>query len=100
MKCVAYYFTAPDCSACAKLKVGMLMMAEDYPDIEWVTVNVRETKTDLVQRYGVKPLPTLVVAVKDSTGKDIYSEKCSDRTSVMPYNKIMTNGLNYSKATQ
>jgi thiol-disulfide isomerase/thioredoxin len=97
MKAVAYHFWGADCGPCMKLKPSMLEMSEDFPDIEWVSVNVRETKTDYIQRYGVGPIPCLVVTVKDATGKDVYSEKCTDRTSITPYFKVMQNSVKFVK---
>jgi hypothetical protein len=77
----------------------MLEMSEDFPDVEWVSVDVRNTKTDYIQRYGVGPIPCLVVTVKDQTGKDIYSEKCTDRVSITPYFKVMQNAVKFVKSS-
>jgi thiol-disulfide isomerase/thioredoxin len=99
MKSVAYHFWGADCGPCMRLKPSMLEMSEEFPNIEWVSVDVRNTKTDLIQRYGVGPIPCLVVIVKNDVGKDIYSEKCTDRTSITPYFKTMQNALNFIKNT-
>lgn len=101
MKAVAYHYWAADCGPCMKLKPSMLHMKEEFEDVEWVSVDVRNTKTDLIQRYGVGPIPCLVVVVKNDTGKDIYSEKCTDHTSITSYFKVMQNAKTYIKnATQ
>lgn len=97
MKAVAYHFWAEDCSPCMRLKPSMLEMSEDFPDVEWVSVDVRNTKTDYIQRYGVGPIPCLVVTVQNETGKNIYSEKCTDRTSITPYFKVMQNAVKFVK---
>jgi len=99
MKSVAYHFWGADCAPCMRLKPSMLEMSQEFPTVEWVSVDVRNTKTDLIQRYGVGPIPCLVVTVKNDVGKDIYSEKCTDRTSITPYFKIMQNSLNFIKNT-
>jgi hypothetical protein len=99
MKAVAYHYWAEDCGPCMKLKPSMLEMKEEFQTIEWVSVDVRNTKTDLIQRYGVGPIPCLVVVVKNDTGKDIYSEKCTDRKSIAPYFKVMLNAVNFIKAS-
>ena len=99
MKAVAYHFWGADCSPCMRLKPSMLEMSEDFPDVEWVSVDVRTTKTDYIQRYGVGPIPCLVVTVKDQTGKDIYSEKCTDRASITPYFKVMQNAVKFVKSS-
>ena len=97
MKAVAYHYWAADCGPCMKLKPSMLEMKEEFEDVDWVSVDVRNTKTDLIQRYGVGPIPCLVVVVKNDTGKDIYSEKCTDRTSITSYFKVMQNAKMYIK---
>jgi len=98
MKAVAYHYWATDCGPCMRLKPSMLEMKEDFEgDVEWVSVDVRNTKTDLIQRYGVGPIPCLVVVVKNDAGKDIYSEKCTDRQSITPYFKVMQNAKTYIK---
>ena len=99
MKAVAYHYWAEDCGPCMKLKPSMLEMKEEFQNTEWVSVDVRNTKTDLIQRYGVGPIPCLVVVVKNDTGKDIYSEKCTDRKSIAPYFKVMLNAVNFIKAS-
>jgi hypothetical protein len=81
-----------------RLKPNMLEMAEDFKDnVEWVSVDVRNTKTDYIQRYGVGPIPCLVVTVQNETGKNVYSEKCTDRTSITPYFKVMQNAVKFIK---
>jgi hypothetical protein len=81
-----------------KLKPSFLGMKEEFEDdVEWVSVDVCKTKTDLIQRYGVGPIPCLVVVVKNDAGKDIYSEKCTDRQSITPYFKVMQNAKTYIK---
>jgi hypothetical protein len=99
MKAVAYHYWAADCGPCMKLKPSMLEMKEEFEDVDWVSVDVRNTKTDLIQRYGVGPIPCLVVVVKNNEGKDIYSEKCTDRTSITSYFKVMQNAKTYIKNT-
>ena len=101
MKATAYHYWAADCGPCMNLKPSMLEMKEEFEDVEWVSVDVRNTKTDLIQRYGVGPIPCLVVVVKNDAGKDIYSEKCTDRKTIIPYFKVMQNAKTYIKnATQ
>jgi len=98
MKVVAHHYWAEDCGPCMKLKPSFLAMKEEFEDdVEWVSVDVRKTKTDLIQRYGVGPIPCLVVVVRNDVGKDIYSEKCTDRQSITPYFKVMQNAKTYSK---
>ena len=98
MKAVAYHFWAADCGPCMKLKPSMQLMKEEFEDnVEWVSVDVRNTKTDYIQRYGVGPIPCLVLVVKNDTGKDIYSEKCTNRESIIPYYKIMNSAVKFTK---
>ena len=97
MKQVAYHFWAADCGPCMKLKPAILEMKEDFENAEWVSVDVRNTKTDLIQRYGVGPIPCLVVTVKNDKGEDIYSQRCTDRTSVVSYFKTMKTASDFIK---
>jgi hypothetical protein len=57
-------------------------------------VNTQNDSNGYCERFGVHVVPTMVVAVSDSTGKIIFSEKHSG-TAIAGYYRLLRNGLRY-----
>ena len=62
-KTVLVDFFATWCGPCKMLAPVLEQVAPDYPDVEFVKIDVDED-TDLARRYGVSVIPTLFV-IKD-----------------------------------
>lgn len=59
-KTVLVDFFATWCGPCKMLAPVLEEVAPDYPDVEFVKIDV-DTDTDLARRYGVSVIPTLFV---------------------------------------
>ncbi len=62
-KTVLVDFYATWCGPCKMLAPVLEEVDADYPDVEFVKIDV-DTDTDLARRYGVSVIPTLFV-IKD-----------------------------------
>jgi thiol-disulfide isomerase/thioredoxin len=96
MSVVAYHFWSPTCQPCKVIKPAIEDLKEEFPDVKWVSVNTHEDGTGYSDIYGVRVVPTIVVAVKDATGKDVSVEKHSG-TQMAAYYRIIRHALNSSK---
>lgn len=94
MNVVAYQFSSPTCNPCNVIKPAMQDLKEEFPQITWVFVNTQNDSNGYCERFGVHVVPTMVVAVSDSTGKIIFSEKHSG-TAIAGYYRLLRNGLRY-----
>jgi hypothetical protein len=94
MNVVAYQFSSPTCNPCNVIKPAMQDLKEEFPQITWVSVNTQNDSNGYCERFGVHVVPTMVVAVSDSTGKIIFSEKHSG-TAIAGYYRLLRNGLRY-----
>ena len=57
-KLVAADFWAPWCPYCMRLKPIFESVADDYPDIKFVKVNV-EQEQEIASRYGIQGIPVI-----------------------------------------
>lgn len=57
-KLVAADFWAPWCPYCMRLKPIFESIADDYPDIKFVKVNV-EQEQEIASRYGIQGIPVI-----------------------------------------
>lgn len=96
MSVTAYHFWSPTCGPCKVIKPAIEDLKEEFPNIQWVSVNTHDDPNETAQRFGVQVVPTIVVLVLDSTGKAIYSEKQSG-TNMAGYYRIIRGGLRFIK---
>jgi len=96
MNVTAYHFWSPTCTPCKVIKPAIEDLKEEFPDVQWISVNTHDDGQNLSQQYGIKVVPTVVVLVKDSTGKSVYSERHSG-TTMAAYYRIVRNGLKFIK---
>lgn len=61
----AYYFWSPTCNPCKTIKPAMNEMHEEFPDINWISVNTKEDPNDYKTKFQVAVVPTLVVTKGD-----------------------------------
>jgi hypothetical protein len=67
------------------------MIQEEFPDVEWISVNTHDDKDDLATQFNVSVVPTMVVVcVKDNqvVFKDSYSG-----TAIANYYRIIRNAM-------
>ena len=65
----AIVFSAPTCEPCKALKPVFDDLKEEFNNINWASVNIKEDPTQLTQLYGIKQVPSMVVISKDGTTK-------------------------------
>ena len=91
---IAYTFWSPTCAPCNAIKPALSLLKDDFPDVEWVSVNTHDDKEDLATRFNVTVVPTMVVVcVKDNVVvyKDSYSG-----TAIANYYRIVRNAMRQS----
>jgi len=64
MEVTVYYFSAPWCGPCKLLGPIVEQLTQEITSVNFVKVNT-DTDTDLVTKYNVRSVPTLVIT-KDS----------------------------------
>ena len=48
---------------------ALKFLKEEFNNINWASVNIKEDPTQLTQLYGIKQVPSMVVISKDGTTK-------------------------------
>ena len=88
---VVHHFWNPTCGPCKAVKPALNMLAEEFADsVTWVSVNTHDDKQGYKDCYAVTAVPTIVVVVRDESGKDVHIEKHSG-TSIAGYYRIVRN---------
>ncbi len=90
----AYHFWSPTCGPCKVLKPTIEDLKEEFPQIEWVSVNTHDDANNYAEKFGVKVVPTVVVLAFDETGKILFNEKHSG-TAAAGYYRILRSGLRH-----
>lgn len=88
---IGYHFWSPSCKPCRAIKPAISMMQDEFPDVEWISVNTHDDKEDLATRFNVTVVPTMVVVcLKDNqvVFKDSYSG-----TVIANYYRIVRNAM-------
>ena len=78
----AYVFSSPTCGPCKTIKPSIQDLKDEFPDFNWIDVNIRDDPHGFTQKYGVKVVPTVVV----DTGKNVQSHS---GTAIMGYYRIL-----------
>jgi thiol-disulfide isomerase/thioredoxin len=79
-----YVFSSPTCEPCAKIKPIIEDLKEEFPSLQWVSVNIKNDPELLTAKYGVTVVPTIVV--DSSKGIERHSG-----TVIAPYYRILRN---------
>jgi thiol-disulfide isomerase/thioredoxin len=82
-----YYFSSPTCEPCKKLKPVVEDLKEEFPDFQWISVNIQNDPEELSKKYGVTVVPTIVV--DSAKGIERHSG-----TVAMGYYRILRNATN------
>ena len=90
MSITAYHFWSPTCGPCKVIKPAIEDLKEEFPVVEWITVNTHDDPENRAGIYGVKIVPTIVVIASDDNGQVISTEKHSG-TVMAGYYRILRN---------
>lgn len=69
-------FWSPTCGPCRTIAPALESMAEDFPNVTWMSINTKEDREGYVDRFKVTVVPTLVflknnVEVARHTGANV-----------------------------
>jgi thiol-disulfide isomerase/thioredoxin len=88
MSIAAFHFWSPTCEPCKAIKPALEDLKDEFPLVEWTTVNTHDDPSHLAQMYGVKIVPTIVVVSTNERGQVVFSEKQSG-TNMSNYYRIL-----------
>ena len=94
MSVTAYHFWSPTCAPCKVIKPAVEDLKEDFPNVQWISVNTQDDLNNYVQKLNVSAWPTIVVVSKNSAGNIV--ENRDDRhsgTSIMGYHRILRKAI-------
>lgn len=97
MSITAYNFSSPTCAPCKVIKPALDDLKEEFPDIQWISVNVQNDPHNYAQKLGVNSWPTTVVIARDAVGNTLSTEKHSG-TAMMGYYRIIRNAIKTANA--
>jgi thiol-disulfide isomerase/thioredoxin len=92
MKVIAYHFWSPTCQPCKVVKPVIEDLKEEFPTVEWISVNTHDDKMEYSKKFDVFVVPTVVVTVQDDMSRVVNMEKHSGTTAAMYY-KILRNAI-------
>ena len=96
MSVQAYHFWSPTCRPCLTLKPAIQDLKEEFPQVQWTTVNTHEDTEGFSQKYKVKVVPTIVFETKNSQGSVILTERHTG-TNISGYYRPLRNALRISQ---
>ena len=88
MSIEAFHFWSPTCEPCKVIKPAIEDLKDEFLQVEWTTVNTHDDPNNLVNAYGVKVVPTIVVVAKNEGGQVVYNEKQTG-TNMANYYRIL-----------
>ena len=91
MSVKAYHFWSPTCAPCKVIKPAIEDLKEEFPNVQWISVNTHEDTHNDSGSLGVSVVPTIVAVAEDSKG-NVYMERHSG-TSMMGYYRILRNAI-------
>lgn len=65
MTITAYHFWSPTCGPCKVIKPAIEDLKEEFPSVNWVSVNTHDDRQNVANKYGVTLVPTIVVVKND-----------------------------------
>ena len=57
----AYHFWSTECEPCKRMKPVFEELKDDFPDFNWISVNIRDDPKGFTKKFGVTTVPALVV---------------------------------------
>ena len=61
---VAYHFWSPTCAPCKVIKPAIEDLKEEFPGVEWISVNTHDDVQSHAATFAVSVVPTIVVTFK------------------------------------
>jgi thiol-disulfide isomerase/thioredoxin len=92
MSVTAYHFWSPTCAPCKVIKPAIEDLKEDFPHVQWISVNTQDDPNNYSETFGVSIVPTIVVVAKDIVGNILSIERHSG-TTMMGYHRILRNSM-------
>jgi len=96
MSVQAYHFWSPTCAPCVALKPAVEDLKEEFPEVQWTSINTHDDKEGFAQKYGVRVVPTIVFEAKNSQGTVMLTEKHSG-TNISGYYRVLRSALRISQ---
>ena len=90
MSISAYHFWSPTCGPCKVIKPAIDDLKDEFPNVDWTTVNTHDDPDNLARRFGVTVVPTIVVVTFGETKNVLLTEKQSG-TNMSAYYRILRN---------
>jgi len=90
MSISGYHFWSPTCGPCRVIKPAIEDLKEEFPIVDWTTVNTHDDPDNLAPRFGVTVVPTIVVVAYGPGGNVILTDKHSG-TNMAGYYRILRN---------
>jgi thiol-disulfide isomerase/thioredoxin len=88
MSIAAYHFWSPTCGPCKVIKPAIDDLKDEFPNVDWTTVNTHDDPDNLARTFGVTMVPTIVVVAFGQTRKVLLTEKQSG-TNMSAYYRIL-----------
>ena len=66
-----YHFWSVNCEPCKRMKPVFEELKQDFPNFNWISVDIRNDPQGLTQKFKVKTVPSLVVNDTLETGTDV-----------------------------
>jgi thiol-disulfide isomerase/thioredoxin len=96
MSVIAFHFWSPTCAPCVALKPAIEDLKEEFPDVQWLSVNTHNDKENFAQKYGVRVVPTIVFEARNLQGTVTLTEKHSG-TNISGYYRVLRNAIRTSQ---
>ena len=94
MSIKVYHFWSPTCGPCRHIEPAMRQLKEDFPEVNWVSVNTHNDKDNFALIHNVKIVPTVVVEVKDYNGKSLGTQRGSG-VDMMQYHRMIRHAIKF-----
>ena len=91
MSVIAYHFWSPTCGPCKVIKPAIEDLKEEFPDVQWVSVNTHDDKDELALQFEVTLVPTIVVT---QGGKEVGRHS---GTTMITYYALLRRAVSMSK---
>ena len=95
MSVIAYHFWSPTCQPCKVIKPAIEDLKDEFPQVQWKSVNIQDDPDDYMNILGVSVVPTIVVVATNHDGEIVYQEKHSG-TTMATYYRILRSGIKNS----
>lgn len=80
----AYHFWKVNCAPCELIKPSIADIKEEFPNVNWVSVNIENDSNNYAEKYFVTKAPTIVVVSK-------HGIESHSGTQMMGYYRMLIN---------